>query len=85
MGALARRDAYFNVSRASPFILSPNTARTLTKGDEVMLWTILVILLVLWLLGFGFGIGGGTSLIHILLVVAAIVLVYNLVSGRRTV
>jgi hypothetical protein len=57
----------------------------LTKGDEVMLWTILVILLVLWLLGFGFGIGGGTSLIHILLVVAAIVLVYNLVSGRRTV
>ena len=57
----------------------------LTKGDEVMLWTILVILLVLWLLGFGFGIGGGTSLIHILLVLAAIVLVYNLVSGRRTV
>jgi hypothetical protein len=50
-----------------------------------MLWTILVILLVLWLLGFGFGIGGGTSLIHILLVVAAIVLVYNLVSPRRTV
>jgi uncharacterized protein DUF5670 len=50
-----------------------------------MLWTIFVILLVLWLLGFGFGIGGGTSLIHILLVVAAIVLVYNLVSGRRTV
>ena len=50
-----------------------------------MLWTILVILLVLWLLGFGFGIGGGTSLIHLLLVVAAIVLIYNLVSGRRTV
>ena len=50
-----------------------------------MLWTILVILLVLWLLGFGFGIGGGTSLIHVLLVVAAIVLVYNLVSARRTI
>jgi hypothetical protein len=48
-----------------------------------MLWTILVILLVLWLLGFGLGIGGGTSLIHLLLVVAAIVLVYNLVAGRR--
>jgi|SRR5687767_1645902 len=57
----------------------------LTKGDEVMLWTILVILLVLWLLGFSFGIGGGTSLIHILLVVAAIVLVYNLVARRGTV
>lgn len=48
-----------------------------------MLWTILVILLVLWLLGFIGHIGGG--LIHILLVVAAIVLVINLVSGRRTV
>jgi Family of unknown function (DUF5670) len=48
-----------------------------------MLWTILVILLVLWLLGFAFGVGGGTSLIHLLLLVAAIVLVYNLVAGRR--
>ena len=50
-----------------------------------MLWTIFVILLILWLLGFGFGIGGGTSLIHLLLVVAAVVLIYNLVTGRRTV
>lgn len=48
-----------------------------------MLWTIFVILLVLWLLGFGFHIAG--SLIHILLVVALIVLVINLVSGRRSV
>jgi hypothetical protein len=48
-----------------------------------MLWTILVILLVLWLLGFIGHIGGG--LIHILLVVAVIVLIYNLVTGRRTV
>jgi len=47
-----------------------------------MLWTILVILLVLWLLGFLSHIGGG--MIHILLVIAAIVLVINLVSGRRT-
>jgi Family of unknown function (DUF5670) len=46
-----------------------------------MLWTILVILLVLWLLGFIGHVGGG--LIHLLLVVAAIVLVINLVSGRR--
>jgi hypothetical protein len=50
-----------------------------------MLWTIFVILLVLWLLGFGIGVGGGTSLIHLLLVVAAVVLIYNLISGRRTV
>jgi hypothetical protein len=47
-----------------------------------MLWTIFVILLVLWLLGFSFHIAGG--LIHILLVIAVIVLVFNLISGRRS-
>jgi hypothetical protein len=46
-----------------------------------MLWTIVVILFVLWLLGFIGGVGG--SLIHALLVIAAVVLVYNLLSGRR--
>jgi len=46
-----------------------------------MLWTIFVILLVLWLLGFGFHVAG--SLIHLLLVIALIVLVVQLVSGRR--
>jgi len=46
-----------------------------------MLWTIMVILLVMWLLGFGFHIAGG--LIHLLLVVALVVLIFNLVSGRR--
>ena len=48
-----------------------------------MLWTIFVVLVVLWLLGFGFHIAG--SLIHLLLVVALIILVINLVSGRRSV
>jgi len=48
-----------------------------------MLWTVFVVLLILWLLGFSMSIGG--SLIHLLLVVALIVLVFNLVSGRRTV
>ncbi|HEY4841410.1 MAG TPA: lmo0937 family membrane protein [Terriglobales bacterium] len=47
-----------------------------------MLWTIFVVLLVLWLLGFSLHIAGG--LIHLLLVVAVVVLVINLVSGRRT-
>jgi len=47
-----------------------------------MLWTIIVILLILWLLGFGFHVAG--SLIH-LLVLAVIMLVINLVTGRRTV
>ena len=48
-----------------------------------MLWTIFVILLILWLLGFSFHIAGG--LIHLLLVIAVVVLIINLVSGRRTV
>jgi hypothetical protein len=47
-----------------------------------MLWTIFVVLLVMWLLGFGFHVGG--SLIHLLLVVGLVVLVINLVSGRRS-
>ena len=46
-----------------------------------MLWTIFVVLLVLWLLGFSLHVAGG--LIHLLLVVALVVLVINLVSGRR--
>ncbi|MGD0522277.1 MAG: lmo0937 family membrane protein [Terracidiphilus sp.] len=46
-----------------------------------MLWTIIVVLLVLWLLGFTLHIGGG--LIHILIVIAVIVLIYNLIAGRR--
>lgn len=46
-----------------------------------MLWTIFVILLVLWLLGFGFLVAG--AVIHLLLVIALIVLIVQLVSGRR--
>jgi len=46
-----------------------------------MLWTIFVILLILWLLGFTLHVGGG--LIHIILVIAVIVLIYNLITGRR--
>jgi hypothetical protein len=48
-----------------------------------MLWTIFVILLVLWLLGFTLHVGG--SLIHIILVIAVILLIFNLISGRRAV
>jgi len=47
-----------------------------------MLWTIAVILLILWALGFlAFEVGSG--LIHLLLVIALIVVVYRLVTGRR--
>jgi hypothetical protein len=51
--------------------------------ENSMLWTIIVILLVLWLLGLIGNIGGG--LIWLLLVIAAIVLLFQLLSGRRTV
>jgi hypothetical protein len=47
-----------------------------------MLWTIFVVLLVLWLLGFSLHIGG--ALIHLLLAVGLVVLVINLLSGRRS-
>jgi hypothetical protein len=48
-----------------------------------MLWTIVAVLLILWLLGFSMHIAGG--LVHILLVVALIAIVFNLLSGRRAV
>lgn len=48
-----------------------------------MLWTILVILLVLWAIGLVAHVGGG--LIHLLLVVAGIVFLFQLFTGRRTV
>ncbi|HWH56951.1 MAG TPA: lmo0937 family membrane protein [Terriglobales bacterium] len=51
------------------------------KGGT-MLWTIVVILFVLWLLGFGFHVGGG--LIHLLLVVALVIVIINLLRGRGT-
>ncbi|MED4017624.1 MULTISPECIES: lmo0937 family membrane protein [Sutcliffiella] len=46
-----------------------------------MLWTVLIIVFVLWLLGFSFEVGGG--LIHLLLVVALIVFIIQLLTGRR--
>ncbi|GAC1371676.1 MAG: hypothetical protein NVSMB39_5660 [Candidatus Saccharimonadales bacterium] len=46
-----------------------------------MIWTIIGILLVLWLLGLIGNIGGG--LIHLLLVIAVIVFIYDLITKRR--
>jgi hypothetical protein len=46
-----------------------------------MLYTLLVVLLVLWLLGFSMSVGG--NLIHALLIIAAVVLVYNFFGRRR--
>lgn len=47
-----------------------------------MLWTAFVVLLILWLLGFSFHVAG--SFIHLLLVIALVVLIVNLVTGRST-
>ena len=46
-----------------------------------MLWTVLFILLLMWALGLGFGVAG--NLVHILLVVALVVLIVNVLQGRR--
>lgn len=48
-----------------------------------LIWTIAVVLVLLWLLGFSINIGG--SLIHLLLVLALIAIIYNLLIGRRVI
>jgi hypothetical protein len=62
--------------------LAPTVVATLTQGIETMLWTIVLILLVLWLLGLvsSYTLGG---FIHLLLVVAIIIVIVNLVRGRK--
>lgn len=46
-----------------------------------LLWLIIIILIILWLGGFALHIGGG--LIHILIVIALILLIYRLATGRK--
>ncbi|HEX7678716.1 MAG TPA: lmo0937 family membrane protein [Thermoanaerobaculia bacterium] len=48
-----------------------------------LLWVIIIVLVILWLGGFAMHVGGG--LIHLLLVIAVIVLIIRLVTGRRVV
>jgi hypothetical protein len=72
-------------ARAACLLLYQRTRRTghnLSQGAR-MLWTIAIILLILWLLGaFVVNLGG---IVHLLLVIALIVIVYRLVTGRRPV
>ena len=59
--------------------------RRVLRGEYyIMLWTIVLILLILWLLGLvsGYALGG---IIHILLVVAVVLVILNLARGRRVV
>ena len=55
-----------------------------TTKEAIMLWTLFIVLLVLWLLGFvsGYAIGG---FIHLLLVIAVVVLLIQLIQGRRSI
>lgn len=46
-----------------------------------LLWLVIVVLVILWLAGFAMHVGGG--LIHLLIVIAVIVLIFQLVTGRR--
>ncbi len=46
-----------------------------------MMWTLVLILIILWALGLGFHVAGG--LIHLLLVVAVVVIAFRLITGRR--
>ena len=48
-----------------------------------MLWTLIVLLLLFWVLGFAFDVAGG--IIHVLLVIAVVIFLVNLISGRRRV
>jgi hypothetical protein len=48
-----------------------------------MLWTLIVLLLLFWVLGFAFDVAGG--IIHVLLVIAAVLFLVNLLGGRRRV
>jgi uncharacterized membrane protein YtjA (UPF0391 family) len=48
-----------------------------------MLWTLIVLLLLFWVLGLAFNVAG--AIIHVLLVIALVLFLVNLISGRRTV
>ena len=58
-------------------------AFSLSTQESDMLWTIIGILLLLWLLGFSMGVGGGV--VHLILVIAVVVLIFQLITGRRVV
>lgn len=47
-----------------------------------MLWTLIVLLMLFWLIGFAFDVAGG--IIHVLLVIAAVLFIVQLITGRRT-
>jgi hypothetical protein len=73
------RLVYFGQYRTGPTGHRDRIGRHAPMGQ--ILWIILVIIVAFWLIGFVADIAG--NLIHLLLVVALIVLAYNLISGRK--
>jgi hypothetical protein len=69
------------VIKGAQKVIEPEDHSVLRKESN-MLWTIAVILLVLWLLGFLGGYAGG-GLIHLLLVIGIVVVVIQVIQGRR--
>jgi hypothetical protein len=74
-------DVFAESSRGPGLKLGPRQFRTLFPGEFAMLWTVFVVLLVLWLLGVvsAYTLGG---FIHILLVVAIAVVLIRVIQGR---
>jgi hypothetical protein len=57
--------------------------RQVRLEETPMLWTLIVLLLLFWVLGFAFDVAGG--IIHLLLVVVVVMFLVNLIRGRRRV
>jgi uncharacterized membrane protein len=75
-GAEAGTQSAFGLTLPEPAI------RTSQERTQSMLWTILVVLLAIWLIA-NIAAGFGNGFLHLILVVAAIVLLFQLLSGRR--
>lgn len=79
---VAARRASVSESQVTKMVTGRNAGRENVSLSSI-LWAVVVILVVLWLVGLVAGFAGG--LIHILLIIAIIVILYNLFVGRRTV
>ena len=66
-----------------PFNLPGAGPEACRVEENTMLWTLIVLLMLFWLLGFAFDVAGG--IIHVLLVIAVVLFLVRLVSGRRVV
>jgi hypothetical protein len=71
-----------SIYQQKPHLLHGNFSQTIIQKEATMLWTIFVILLVLWALGLLTGTTMG-GVIHALLVIAIVVLVIQVLQGRR--